>query len=156
MVSGISSFGIQTSYMQRASRAPSAEEMFARMDTNGDGKIDKSELETMLQQAPPTGGARPAPPTPGTGQDATQLIDRFDKDGDGALNSDEATQMGETLRAEMEAMMLRMIQQSQQLSLSSQESDKENSSDQYFTAALQTYATQTASTLSESLFNTLG
>jgi hypothetical protein len=163
MISAIGSAGMQTSYVQRAARAPSQEEMFARIDSNGDGKIDKSELEAMLQQGPPVGATRSAPPPPPPtstnatqSPDATQLIEQFDTDGDGTLNAEEATKMGDYLRAQMEAMIASMLQESQTSGLLWQELDNQTSSSKYSTAALQTYATQASSTLSESLFNALG
>jgi len=160
MISAIGSSGLQANYLQRAARAPSHEEMFTRMDTNGDGQIDQSELETMLQQAPPMDGARPTPPPKSEPLDAAELIEQFDRDGNGTLNADEATEMGEYLRAQMEAQMemliARLTQESQQSGLLLPESDDQASSNQHATSALQTYATQAANTLSGSLLNALG
>jgi len=109
MISTINSVGAQAINMQAAQRAQSHQEMFTKTDTNEDGYIDQQELEEMFANAPepPAHGmqgmqgpppARPAPP------DASQMINQFDQDGDGQMNLDELKNMGDFLRAQMDAM----------------------------------------------------
>lgn len=157
MVSGIGSVGNQASYVQGASRFPSAQEMFTQVDSNGDGKIDLSELEAMLKQGPQMEEAPPAPPPKAKPPDAAQLIDRFDADGDGVLNEEEATEMVEALRAEIETMMAQFVQEAQESALLAEESDEQGSTSSYFTTAVESYtSTSAASILSASLLDTLG
>ncbi len=156
MVSGISSFTQRVNYAQGASR-PSAQEMFTRIDTNGDGQIDQSELEAMLSQGPRMEQAPPAPPPEAKPPDASQLIERFDADGDGVLDEEEATAMAETLRAEIEEMMAHFIEEAQQSALLAEQTDDQSPSSSSLTMAVRSYSSTSASnTLTASLLNTLG
>ncbi len=56
------------------------EQMFAKMDTNGDGKIDKSEFLAALQQNSASGNAKLTP---------DQLFAKLDTNGDGTIDKTE-------------------------------------------------------------------
>ncbi len=146
MISGISSGGVQTRPM------PSPQEMFERIDTNGDGAVDQTELAEMLESAPPPRmeGMMSKPPAEAERPDAAQLIEQFDADGDGVLSLEEAT--------EMESMMAQAMQRQGELAPEWMLQDKEDdgSLSQYAAAALQTYSSQAASILSQSQLDTLG
>ena len=79
-------------------RTTALEQAFARMDTDGDGKLDEKEVEAGAAQARamgPTGRGgfrRPdadRPQRPGAGAMAEQGFDRMDADGDGKLSKEE-------------------------------------------------------------------
>ena len=63
-------------YLQSQKQSP-ADKLFARMDSNGDGKIDKSELEAAFKAA----GATP--------QQADAVFAKLDTDGDGSVTKSE-------------------------------------------------------------------
>jgi len=63
-------------YLQHQKQGP-AEKLFAKMDTNGDGKIDKSELEAAFTAAG------------GSVAQADALFSKLDKDGDGSVTKAE-------------------------------------------------------------------
>ena len=56
MISGISGSGGYPSAIDAATRQQRKEEMFARVDTNGDGGVDKAELQVMLDKMPERDG----------------------------------------------------------------------------------------------------
>ena len=59
-------------YLQQQKQGP-ADKLFAKIDTDGDGKISKSELETAFTAAG------------GTAQQADVIFAKLDKDGDGSV-----------------------------------------------------------------------
>jgi Ca2+-binding EF-hand superfamily protein len=65
-----------------ASRAGAMKDrMFAKVDGNGDGAVDKTELQTMLDKI--------AKKTGGTAADAGDMLGKMDSDGNGTLSKDE-------------------------------------------------------------------
>ena len=64
---------------------------FANMDANGDGAIDLTEAQVMADYAnkEQAGSKKPAPATGGT--TAKQIVDYLDKNGDGKIGKDEAS-----------------------------------------------------------------
>ena len=73
--------------------------MAQRADSNGDGAVDKAELESMLTRA----GKK-------TDQslDVAAMMEQYDADGSGSLNQDETVTMMSTLRDEMGPQQGRM------------------------------------------------
>jgi len=63
-------------YLQQQKQGP-ADKLFAKIDTDGDGKISKSELETAFTAAG------------GTAQQADVIFAKLDKDGDGSVTKTE-------------------------------------------------------------------
>ncbi|MGC4063029.1 MAG: EF-hand domain-containing protein [Aquabacterium sp.] len=94
-MSSISSIGGTASWNQtsnvRSGRPHHAEggdpaEMFKKIDTDGSGGVDATELQTMFtNMASKMGGSGSTGSTP----DASQMIKEFDADGDGTLNQEE-------------------------------------------------------------------
>jgi Ca2+-binding EF-hand superfamily protein len=72
-------------------RPPPPKEMFQRADEDSDGVVNASELEKMVAQGPADGAS------------ASELLDQYDTNGDGALSLEEMTAMLDAHRAEMEA-----------------------------------------------------
>jgi Ca2+-binding EF-hand superfamily protein len=97
MSSAIGSVGAYSSYAQdlqsvstekkRMGQQPSPEEMFSKIDSDGDGKLSTDELKAfqteMEKNAPPDGAKGSKPP------DASQMMSDMDSDGDGAISEDE-------------------------------------------------------------------
>lgn len=73
-ISSVSSLLTQTQKM------PSNEEMFNKLDQNGDGKLDQDELASVVDKINETQGLS---------VDVVELLSQNDTDGDGALNQDE-------------------------------------------------------------------
>ncbi len=88
MVNGVSYGGI---YQSGATEAQEKPRGFARVDTNGDGKIDSNELEVMLSKFSQRTGVT---------LNAQDVMKQFDQDGDGSLSPDEAKKMMKSLREE--------------------------------------------------------
>lgn len=90
---------------------PSTEEMFNRVDEDGDGGIDKSEMQTFAERASEMTGEE---------VDADDLFDQFDEDGDGILNAEEAeaafSQVREDTKDSFGPMMSRGISAYQSVS----------------------------------------
>jgi Ca2+-binding EF-hand superfamily protein len=117
MISGISGFGTG---MDTAAMARMRQQHFARLDTNGDGGIDKTELQVMVDRmAEKTGETSsideifalldadadgllsdtemPAPPPPPGGRMGNDPFSEMDTDGDGAIDKTEMAAMSEQL-----------------------------------------------------------
>jgi hypothetical protein len=69
--------------------------VFKKMDANGDGKVDKTELTNYLQQASAQSGAMPS---------ADQLLDQIDVNGDGSISQDEYTAFAQMRSQELQAV----------------------------------------------------
>ncbi|MFH2055334.1 MAG: EF-hand domain-containing protein [bacterium] len=81
MVEGISGMSQPSIAMIQQMR----EQMFARTDQNGDGGIDKTELQQMIEQMPKHGGQAP---------DVEELFSAADTNGDGTLDATEFAAIG--------------------------------------------------------------
>ena len=66
------------------------ERMFAKIDSNGDGSVDKAELQTAFDAI--------AQKTGGTAKSADALFGKFDTDGDGKLSASELSTGMKSLR----------------------------------------------------------
>ena len=66
---------------------PSAQEMISRLDTNGDGSLDKSELQAMIDEM--TQRAQQSGQTARSGPTADELLQKLDTDGDGKVSAAE-------------------------------------------------------------------
>lgn len=65
---------------QEGSQEPSAADMFAKVDTNGDGSVSQDELAAMLENGP--GGQQ-------SSDTVSELFSKLDSNGDGGLSVDE-------------------------------------------------------------------
>ncbi len=70
----------QTAMTQHADR-PSPEEMFQRLDADGSGGLDRSELQAMIDRMAERHG--------GEGPSAEELMSSLDNDGDGTVSFEE-------------------------------------------------------------------
>jgi outer membrane protein assembly factor BamB len=99
---------------ERSGFQPSAE-MIQRFDKDGDGQLNEEEREAMRNSFRPQSGGGPRPggaeggrPGGGPGgftgrgsfQPSAEMLQRFDKDGDGQLNETEREAMREAMRAQ--------------------------------------------------------
>ncbi len=102
--SGVNQYASSTA--QARQRKPiEEEELFTKADKNGDGKVDQSEMASMMAQmisAQVQGGQN----TEGSGQqngpseeEIAALFAEVDSDGDGMLNLEDFTAFGEKMRA---------------------------------------------------------
>ena len=94
MISGISGSGGYPPTIDAATMQQRKEEMFARVDTNGDGGIDKAELQVMLDKMAERDGQT---------RDVDELFTQFDVNGDGSLDQTEMDAMHELFMEEMKA-----------------------------------------------------
>ncbi len=79
-ISGLGSSGVNPAWGNGASRKAEHEaRMFAKVDSDGSGGVDATELATMLEKGPLSGQAA----------DSAELLKQMDSDGDGSLSSDE-------------------------------------------------------------------
>lgn len=78
-ISGISNSYINATTMQ-SMKKPSADEMFSKIDTDGDGSISEAELTTMQEEMSEMSGQT---------VDAVSYFSDYDADGDGLLARDE-------------------------------------------------------------------
>lgn len=78
-ISGISSSYINATMMQNMKK-PDADEMFSKIDTDGDGSISESELTIMQEEMSQMSGQT---------VDAVSLMSDYDTDGDGLLAREE-------------------------------------------------------------------
>lgn len=67
---------------QQSRRADHEARMFAKVDSDGSGGVDATELAAMLEKGPLSGQAG----------DSAELLKKMDSDGDGSLNSEELSQ----------------------------------------------------------------
>lgn len=67
---------------QQTRRAEHEAKMFAKVDSNGDGSVDATELAAMLQHGGPSS----------SDTDAAALLKKMDSDGNGSLSSEELSQ----------------------------------------------------------------
>ncbi|MFT3829003.1 MAG: EF-hand domain-containing protein [Opitutaceae bacterium] len=75
---------------ERAAKPPSPEELFAKMDADGDGAVSESELATGMEEMQQTAGSRPPPPPDGEQPpSASELFAKIDADSDGQISLDE-------------------------------------------------------------------
>jgi len=75
-----------SSYMSQSTLSISQqrEDRFARVDQNGDGGVDKTELQTLLDKVSLHSG---------TSIDAEEALEAFDADGDGVLSQEETEEL---------------------------------------------------------------
>ena len=77
MISGIGSF---SDYSQMSSMRSRMENPFEKLDSNGDGSLDKTEISSMAEKLSEMRGES---------VDADQIISKLDSDGDGLVNQEE-------------------------------------------------------------------
>ena len=77
MISGIGSF---SDYSQMSSMRSRMENPFEKLDSNGDGSLDKTEISSMAEKLSEMRGES---------VDAGQIISKLDSDGDGLVNQEE-------------------------------------------------------------------
>lgn len=94
MISGISSQGGYPSAIDSATMQRRKEEMFAKVDTNSDGGIDKAELQVMLDKMAERDGQT---------RNVDELMTQFDVNGNGSLDETEMDAMHEQFMDEMKA-----------------------------------------------------
>ncbi|AGW12485.1 EF-hand domain-containing protein [Megalodesulfovibrio gigas] len=98
----------------RKRAAPSAEELFAATDADGDGSITKAELTSALESRAKTGGAN--------GPDADELFSQLDTDGDGLVTEQEHADALEAMAQKLEQKAnMTMIAMQQQATASAAE-----------------------------------
>ncbi|WP_052711590.1 EF-hand domain-containing protein [Elstera litoralis] len=81
MVSSIGSGGFSASAI-----AQQRQQIFQRADTNGDGKVDASELENDLKSNAPTDAPQGVS---GSAPTSAEILSQLDSDGDGSLSEEE-------------------------------------------------------------------
>ena len=95
MVSGISSVSSVTGNMAMGRmRPPDPEEQFKKDDVNGDGGLDKTELQTVLDKISEMSGKD-------SSVSVDDLFNNFDSDGDGLLSQQETETAMAQLKEEM-------------------------------------------------------
>lgn len=78
MISSISGMGGAMAAMQGAKARPSQEDLFSKIDTDGDGSVNATEAETMASHmAEMMGDEAPS---------ADEIMAKIDTDGDGAMS----------------------------------------------------------------------
>ncbi len=78
MISSISGMGSSMAAMQGAKARPSQEDLFNKIDTDGDGSVNATEVQSMADMmAEKMGDAAPT---------ADELMAQIDSDGDGAMS----------------------------------------------------------------------
>jgi Ca2+-binding EF-hand superfamily protein len=80
-INSIGAAGSAWSDMMSSRAGAMKDRMFAKVDGNGDGSVDKTELQTMLDKI--------AKKTGGTAADAGDMLGKMDSDGNGTLSKDE-------------------------------------------------------------------
>lgn len=80
MINGINSSNSLMGQLGMISARPNPEEMFAKIDANGDGSIDKSELQSFTEKMSNQDGDT---------IDISKMFTDIDTDGDGAISQDE-------------------------------------------------------------------
>ena len=90
MIQSVGSFSPVQYPSQRAGPRPSAKEVFSRLDSNGDGSLDVSELQTMLDElAKKTQAMTATGTTAAIAPTAASLLSKLDTDGDGKISAAE-------------------------------------------------------------------
>ncbi len=82
---------------------PDPSKMFSKIDTDGDGKVSKSELEAfqkMMQKHAPKADGSNAPAMP----DASQMLSSMDTDGDGNVSEAEFTTFMKNMHDQADSM----------------------------------------------------
>jgi len=80
MINGINSSNSLMGQLNMTSARPKPEEMFAKIDSNGDGSIDRTEMQSFSEQISNQDG---------DAIDISQMFAEIDTDGDGAISQDE-------------------------------------------------------------------
>ncbi|MDR1536385.1 MAG: EF-hand domain-containing protein [Planctomycetota bacterium] len=98
LTTGFSSLAVQN----RQRKTPSEGELFAKADSNGDGKVDAAEIAAMLaqiQSSQPSDGQNDGEQAPTfSKEEIATLFADADSDGDGYLSLDDFTAFGEKMR----------------------------------------------------------
>jgi hypothetical protein len=135
-ISGICSGNLQLQMMNNSHVRPSEEEIFNRIDSNGDGSIDKSEMEAMAAKRPMQNAEAP---------DVEEMFDRFDSDGNGLLNEDEAAAMHEEMLQKTQSMRPAGGPpggMSQMMNMQSEEEEEEQGLSFILNSAMESYSAQ--------------
>ena len=91
-ISGVGSSWASSTQIQGARPPkPTAEQMFQKIDSDGSGGVDATELQTVLSKVAEKSGVS-------SGVDAQELLTQSDANSDGHLSSDELEQAMQTLR----------------------------------------------------------
>jgi Ca2+-binding EF-hand superfamily protein len=80
MINGINSSNSLMGQLNMTSARPKPEEMFAKIDSNGDGSIDKTEMQSFSEQISNQDGDT---------IDISKMFTDMDTDGDGSISKDE-------------------------------------------------------------------
>lgn len=72
-----------------ATASTTPEDLFARVDSDGDGSVSRSELEAFVKANAPAGGRPPPPDGASTADPSSQLFAALDADGDGSVSEGE-------------------------------------------------------------------
>jgi Ca2+-binding EF-hand superfamily protein len=83
MISAINSTSTLATKLDTSKMKARQEEMFAKMDTDGNGTIDKAEFAAFAQQAPQTNSTTDGKPS------AEEMFTQMDTDGDGSVSKAE-------------------------------------------------------------------
>lgn len=94
---------MQEKRLESGSSSEKSEKVFNTIDSNGDGKVDKEEMEVFQangpQGGPPPGGPRPiGPPPGGEGSTLEEMFSELDSDRDGSISKSEFTTAMEKMR----------------------------------------------------------
>lgn len=84
----------------RRPRPPSAAEMIKKFDEDGDGKLSKNELQTMINDMKSRRPEGREGFGRGGGINREEMLKKYDADGDGKLSEEERKKMMEDLRSE--------------------------------------------------------
>ena len=146
MVSGISGSSSLSRIGSMPPKPPSPEERFKMDDTNGDGGIDKTELDAVVSKIQEK-----------TGQtiDTESMISEYDEDGDGKLNQSEMENAMKPLMEEGRQRMMANPPEGQMPSfLEAIESDDEESTqDSQLAALLEQYNANSGTSAASSLLD---
>ncbi|MCP4573552.1 MAG: EF-hand domain-containing protein [bacterium] len=85
MISSIGASGVNPAYGQRPPGPPKPEEVFQRLDGDGNGALETSELQVMAEKHAEMTGEQ---------MSVEDLLDRFDADGNGTLEVGEMPAKG--------------------------------------------------------------
>jgi len=90
--------------MQKPDPSKMAEDLFSKLDTKGQGYLEKTDLETALSKINDTSGGSSS---------ADQMFAKFDSDGDGKVTKEEMTATLEQIASELDGPFPRMRLQEQ-------------------------------------------